>query len=84
MYTITANIKAKKGDTVSVFNYRKKPGIWEEAEVFRAEIFVESDGKTYNSYEVVLKRKSDKGKGIWLYVGDDRIKPIETPKPPIF
>ena len=70
---------ANHGEKVLVHNYRSKPKdgsqVWEEGTV-RAPSYETRYGKDkfHWSYEVVLERESAKGNGIWLYVGNDRIK----------
>jgi hypothetical protein len=65
------------GDSVMVHNYRskRKDGLklWEEG-VVRGLSYRNDLGEFSWYYEVMLVRRSNKNKVMWLYVGDDEIK----------
>ena len=60
------------GEKVEVFNYRKKPGVWEPGICSGLEYKSSMPLPKWRwSYSVVLDRAA---KSIRLYVGDDRIR----------
>lgn len=68
-----SNPKAKYGDIVEVLNYRCKPYKWEEGEVRTVAYKNDFGSYFYWTYNVYIRR----GKGLFLYVGDDKIRKIK-------
>lgn len=62
-------------DRVMVKNYRTKDNRWEEGKVVSLN-YSNTWGKFRWSYDVVLDRCGPSGGGIRLYVGCDKIKPV--------
>lgn len=66
---LTLDLPIKKGDKVSVNNYRTKHHDPELGTVQRVAIHVDETGDYTITYDVALDRKTLKGRVIWLYVG---------------
>ncbi len=68
------------GDMVAVKNYRKRPPVWENGRVLRAETDWRAPDICRVSYEILLDRKSLNGKLIRLYVSADQVGGQEVKK----
>ncbi len=55
---IKFTLKAMEGDRVMVRNYRKPSGEWEPGTVTCVELTIYKDGRCFDTYDVVLDRKS--------------------------
>lgn len=72
-------LKAVKGDHISVLDYRRRPAIWVNGLVKSVETRWREDGTTWNRYEVAVDTVSPKAKRISdvVTVSDDDIKKMD-------
>jgi len=71
---ITVDLKASLNDQVRVENYRSIYKPWEEGTVESIAIHIRYTPEPYVIYRVRLKRLSQSGFPMFLFVGDDGIE----------
>ena len=65
---------------VYVLNYNRRPNMWETGVVYNTESDINSQGVVSYKYRVRLDRRSHKGNLLFLHVGDEGIKSLESPE----
>ena len=69
----TIDLKLEPGDKCIAENYRSKYKPWELGTVIDVSVKFRIKRKPYIAYTVSLLRKSDKGNGLMLFLGGDKI-----------
>jgi hypothetical protein len=64
------------GDKVEALNYRRRPAVWEPAEVSGGRTNWHSRSQYHHQYIVKLTRRARSGEQVFLTVGPDRIRKL--------